>query len=405
MSDDRSEAFLEPAPPASVPVGAIIDACAFHEWPSAHALGPHFSPAWREVLIRPHDHGGPVAFKTSNLYRNPLGDKLAAAYPASGPAASDRMLIAEHLLAGGARERVVLGYDEGLLATSFINYYVATVVCAAANDWTAEEWLARDRRLYGLILVTSALPTEAAAEIRRSGRNDRFVGVAIGANGLNRPFGHPIYHPIYEACHEMGLPLVIQVGSDSAADQVTPPVAGGLPATYGEYRALSSSSQMSHLVSMLIQGVFERYPGLKLMLVGGGAAWLPGWLWRLDYMYKTGESEAPWMKRLPSEYFSRHVRVSTGSLEAPADPARLAKALATFPGFDDLLVYTSCYPNEDCESPAAIAARLPDSWHPKVFRGNALDFFRWPASGSGATVASGGAAAMTGAPAGAPRED
>jgi predicted TIM-barrel fold metal-dependent hydrolase len=304
---------------------------------------------------------------------------MPAAYPLKGPPGSDRDLLMSDLFKDGVRGRVVLGYDEGILVTGLANHYMARAVVAAANDWTAGEWLNTDDRLFGLILISSSIPAEAAAEIRRCGQNPRFVGVAMGVNVLSRPFGHPIYYPIYDACVELGLPVVIQVGSEGDPEQVTPPIAGGLPATYAEYRALSSQGHMSHLVSMLIQGVFERFPKLRVLLVGGGAAWLPGWLWRVDYFYKTADQEAPWLRQLPSDYFREHVRVSTGSLETPADPAHLATALRTFPGFDRILMYTSCYPNADSESPDEVAKRLPAEWHGHVFRENALDFYRWPA--------------------------
>ena len=52
------------------------------------------------------------------------------------------------------------------------------------------------------------------AEIRRAGAHERMVGIALGANGLGLPFGHPAYHPIYEAASEMKLPILIQVGLD-----------------------------------------------------------------------------------------------------------------------------------------------------------------------------------------------
>jgi uncharacterized protein len=359
-----------------MPMSRVIDGLAFHEWPSLKALAPYLAPGWREVLLRPHDRTGPVNMLTPVLYTNPLGGKLPASYPETGRAGSSFELLEKLLLSDGERSQVVLGYDDGVAASAFPNYYLARSVVQAANDWTREEWLARDDRLFGLVLIANSLPEDAAAEIRRAGADERFVGVAMGGNGLSRPFGHPVYHPIYRAAAELGLPIVIQAGSDTMADQGTP-VAGGLPATFAAYRALSMESHMSHVASLIVQGVFDLLPDLKVLIVGGGAAWIPGYLWRLDNQYKQIDQEAPWLKALPSEYFSRHVRVATHSLEAPAGGA-LAKLLGALPGAEHLLVYTSCFPDSDGERPEAVAGRLPAAWGDRVLRRNALELFRWP---------------------------
>ncbi len=248
----------------------------------------------------------------------------------------------------------------------------------AVNDWTVDHWLSRDERLYAMLMVVTALPSEAAAEIRRAGRNERFVAIAMGANALSCPFGESVYYPIYEAASELGLPLVLQVGSELAASSATPPMAGGLASTYTEYRILAAQSLMVHVANMIIQGVFDQFPTLKLLLVGGGASWVPAYLWRLNYWFKVERREAPWLKALPSEYFARHVRLTTYTLESPLRAEMLTAALQTLPWIDKSLLYASGYPNDDSEDATAIRQRLPVSWGSRVFSQNARDFFRWP---------------------------
>lgn len=359
-------------------LGLVTDACAFHEWPSIHALAPYMSAGWQELILRPDDPAGPNRAVSNWRYRSPVDPKADHAYPASGPAGSSPELLVSQLLGDGSRQRVVLGYDDGILATAHANHYLARLMARAANEWTIEHWLPYDERLHGMILVATVLPEEAAAEIRRVGENERMVAVALGANGLSRPFGHPVYHPIYEAASDLGLPIVIQVGSDGATDSLTKPVAGGLPATYAEAKALGAQPLMTHVASLIGQGVFDLFPDLKVMLVGGGAAWIPAYLWRFDYWFHVNGREAPWLRMLPSAYFHDHVLVSTYTLEAPPEDAQLEALLTTVPNIERALVYTSCYPNADAESPAQLARRLPGDWHESVFAGNAERFFRWP---------------------------
>ena len=362
---------------------SIVDACVFHEWSSVQELALYFGEGWNDLILRPGDPMGPIEVNAPWIHApNPFGAKAKRAFPDQGIPGSDYALLVNQLFSEGGRERVVLGYDEGIQSTVFSNYYAARAMARAANDWTLAEWLERNERLFGMVLISSALPEDAAAEIRRAGSNDRMVAVALGGNALGRSFGHPVYHPIFEAALEMELPLVLQVGSDALAGQITPPVAGGVPATYAEYRAMGMHSHMSHVASLIMAGVFERFPTLKLLLVGGGAAWIPGWLWRLDYWYKLSHKETPWLRQLPSEYFLQSVRVATYQLESPSPPDKLARALEAVPGFEQLLLYASCYPNTDAEEPATIAARLPEEWRSAAFTDNALAFFRWPGNGS-----------------------
>ena len=66
---------------------------------------------------------------------------------------------------------------------------------------------------------------------------------------------------------------------------------------------------MTHLLGFISNGVFERYPDLKVVLAGGGVGWLTALLWRLDTNFKGVKREIPWVKSLPSEYVARHVRL------------------------------------------------------------------------------------------------
>jgi predicted TIM-barrel fold metal-dependent hydrolase len=355
----------------------VIDACAFHDWTSNADLIPYLRDGWDE-LVRFE------SLKIKSMWQNqhPLGDTDPALRPASGaPAGSDPALLIEHLLEQRGSERVVLGHQEGLLSAGLPLSYEARAVVRALNDWTAKEWLERDSRLYGHILIASGMPEEAVAEIKRVGENDRFVAVALGANGLNRPFGHPAYHPIYQAAADLGLPVVVQVGADNVADLGTSPTAVGLNTTYTEYTAMAAAPLMSHITSFFTGGVFDLFPTLKILVVGGGLAWIPQYVWRLDWNYKmVRRVEVPWSKRMPSEYLTEHVRWTTYSMETPRRQDQLDTVLELIPSVEETLVYASGYPYADGLAAADVAARIPKAIHQRVFADNARDFYRWPES-------------------------
>lgn len=368
----------------------IVDSLVFHDWGPSRTLLPYMSAAYQQWISRPGDLAGPLQLRSRWLYDRPGGGNVPSEIGSERPSGTHQEAVSTMLRQRPSINRVVLGYDDGLLSTSYPTRYAARAIVAAANDWTVDQWLAGDQRLFGLVLISSALPEQAAAEINRVGRDDRMVGVALGTNALGRLFGDPIYHPIYRAAAEMDLPLVLQVGSDAVTDLVVPPVAGGLPATFAEYSALGAQSLMSHTASMILESVFDIFPSLKVLLVGGGATWIPGFLWRLDYWYKTYHEDCQWVRRLPSDYFVDHFRVCTYDLEAPRQPGRLAALLSALPGMESLLVYGSGYPHLDSEEPESIASRLPESWQSKFLSANATTFFRWPHLGSRPDVESAG---------------
>jgi uncharacterized protein len=371
-----------PGTGSTVATTGVIDAHVRHTWSSPAELVEYLPRAWREYLGRPDSlpaGGGMMNPFPTESYRNPRGEKAHWAYPADGrPPGSDRETLRRHVLDDGPVARAVLSFDVGALMPAHANHYLGLELTRAANAWTLERWLGgEDDRFYGLLLAANHLPEEAAADIRRHGSHSRVVGVLLGGNGIGKPFGHPLYHGLYAAAAEMGLPLVLTAGGDASPDTLTHPSGGGLPSTYAEYRVLAAQAIMTHLVSMVAQGVFELYPGLRVLVTGAGASWLPGLIWRYDTEYKTLRREVPWMTDLPSRYFTRHVRVCTYPLHIDGEGGKVARLLGSLAGVEDLLCYGSGYPSWDCESPAEVAKGLPTEWAARVFFENADGFFRW----------------------------
>lgn len=153
-------------------------------------------------------------------------------------------------------------------------------------------------------------------------------------------------HPLYEAAVELGLPVNLQAGG-TYIGRNRGLTSAGHPASALEHDVGSMSGAQPHLLSMIMQGVFEKYPDLRLVLSGFGVAWLPSLLWRMDSEYaraKSGES-VPALKRPPSEYVLEHVRFTIAPLELPADPRDLAQLLC-LADLGRLLLFASG-PNRD----------------------------------------------------------
>jgi len=377
-SDHRqiSPGAARPRPRKRAYRGPIVDCDVHHNWSSHQVLHPYLSAPWREFVLGPGRQGN-IPLTAAGFFSVPNGNGREDTVPESGePAGTDLELMRAQLLDPYGIERALLTYGDGLFGISGLtNPYLATDVARAANDWTAERWLAPEPRLFGSILVANQLPLEAATEIRRWAGNSRMAQVIMAGSGLGKPLGHPVYDPIYKAAVESGVAVAIHIGGQGGTQPFS--TGGGPVNFYFEYHALLLQPLLTHLVSLIAHGVFEKFPDLRVMLLECGVAWLPGILWRLDADYRSMRREIPWVKRLPSEYFMERCRVSTQPLEQSPRRAQLIQLLEAMNG-RDVLCFSSDYPHWDTDDPDYIASRIPSDWWPSVYHANACKFYGWP---------------------------
>ncbi len=372
--------------------GPIID-CDVHHGPvTRHEYLEYLPKAWRDYVTMPGDGRLVPLDPPRQQIDNPDGANLRLdSFPqGGGPPGSSYELMREQLLDPYPIEAVVLGHNPGSEA-AHPNPDLATALAKAMNDWNADRWLSQtnDKRLFGALLVPTHMPEEGAAEIRRTGQNPRFATAYISFNGLGKPFGHPAYHPLYEAMAEMGLPIEMHVsGGEALGSSAAFVSGGGLHHFKFEAYSLFHQPVMSHITSMIVHGVFEKNPGLKLLMNEGGLSWLP-WLGAtLDANYQLIKRESRWVKKWPSEYLHERLFLGTQPIEAiplPADRQRFIAELSAFEGIEDMLVFTSDYPHWDFDDPRFISSIFPDRWHSKLFVDNARSVLRLPSDTRPAT--------------------
>jgi hypothetical protein len=269
----------------------------------------------------------------------------------------------------------ILTPDEAAAFSIIPNGVLAAHLCRAYNEWLLERWLLEEPRLRGLLVVPAQHPEAAAAEIRRLGGRDEFVGVFLpGAARI--PYGSPVHDPIWRACEEHGLPVIVHTHFEGVGIG-GPVTAAGYPDFYAEYHALCGSGMHGHFASILAHGIFERFPSTGLMLMEGGLVAFVGLLWRMDTVWRACRSEIPYCRRPPSEYVFEHVRFTTQPLEEPPEDRLLAGALEGLRPWETLC-YSSDYPHWDYDEPTQTLRRLPADWRDAVAHRNASAFFRLP---------------------------
>ena len=132
---------------------------------------------------------------------------------------------------------------------------------------------------------------------------------------------------------------------------------------------------MGHLNSMVCEGVFEKFPKLRLVLIEGGIAWLPHLMWRMDKNFKALRSSVPWLQRLPSEYIREHVRLTTQPIEEPSDPSRILQILDWIHA-EETVMFSSDYPHWDFDNPMMSLPPMPKTLKARVMAGTATELYR-----------------------------
>lgn len=249
---------------------------------------------------------------------------------------------------------------------------VASATAKAVNDWTLATWVRPYPCFKGSILVAQQDAAQAVAEIDRLGDDPGMVQVLMCSAG-ETPLGRRAYHPIYEACARHNLPVALHIGGEGAGTS-SPATAVGHPTTYIEWYASLPQSYMAHIVSMVTEGVFERFPTLKVVLYEGGVFWIPHVMWRFDKNWKAQRSETPWVQDAPSTSILKHCYSTTYPLEAAPNPAYLGQVLEMMDG-EHRLLFSSNYPNWEYGDPFAMIRDVPQVTRRRVLVDNALELY------------------------------
>lgn len=356
--------------------GQIIDSDVHNAWKSEKELIPYLSGDWRDFVLR-HPYPRPLALNGPRVtFPHPRGgvNSRLETFPADGGApGSDYELLKKQLLDHDGVTCAILAVAVASSNAGVPNPWLSDEIVRAINTWTLEQWLSiQDDRLFSVVFVPTQNPYAGAEEIRRVAKHPRIVEARIVSNGLGRPLGHPGYDPVYRAASDAGLPISIHIHAGESQLGSVSLNAAGDASSYLEFHSLLMQPAIHHVSSMLVNGVFERFPDLHFVMVETGTQWIPWLLWQLDSRFNELKRESRWLKRRPSEYFHDHVRVTTQPLEVGRTPKHTLEYLSLADGIEDILCYSSDYPHWDADTVEFVQKLFPKSWLPKVFSENAL---------------------------------
>lgn len=307
------------------------------------------------------------------LYVNPVGVmRRDSSPPEGGVPGSDPALVRSQLLDEYGVDRAVLVGGDVFGLGAMPDADIAAALAAAYNDWLNEHWLSLDDRFRGTIVVAPQDPAQAAKEIERWRDRPGMCGIYLPL--VNVLMGDRHYYPIYAAAAEHGFPILIHPNSVDGIYVRGPSLAGGVFTYYTEWHTALSEVFHANVISLICQGVFERWPGLRVVLNEGGFAWAPDVIWRLDKDWRSLRDEVPWLRRRPSEYLVDNVRFTTQPLPEPDRPEHLAM-LCEIIHAEKTLCFSSDYPHWDFDHPVRSLSALPSHLRDRVRGANAQELF------------------------------
>lgn len=266
----------------------------------------------------------------------------------------------------------ILNVGHGSMS-AYHNIDLTIAYSTACNEWMYDKWIKADPR-YRMTMVCAPLdPKATISEMQRVAHRPEIVGLNL--QNVNIPMGSRHFWDIYEAAEHYGLPIVLHPDTEGSGEY-SPSQFIGPASTYMEWHTTLALVAQRQIASLVCEGVFEKFPKLKVIFIEYGFSWLPSVMWRMDKNWKALRESVPWLKKLPSEYIRSHIRLGTQPIEEPFKPADLISLIQMVKA-EEMLLFCSDYPHWDGEFDERAFVHFPQELKRKIFYDNALESYRF----------------------------
>ena len=264
-----------------------------------------------------------------------------------------------------------VAYPSNALAIGLVRELdLAAELAKAYNNWAADFCSeSRNRVKYAAVIAPQVI-NEAVKELRRAVNEKGAVGVMMPTyvqSGLD--LGQPEFDPVYAAAQELDVPVGFHATAQVAVGNTR----------FHKYLGVHMTShpfeQMLSMVSVISNGVLDRFPKLRVGFLEAGVGFLPYWMERFDEKYLLRRSEMEPLKLLPSEYIKDH------RCYFPCEGEESALPLVIEQFGDECMMYASDYPHWDMEWPHSVSQvvrrrNISDVTKQKILADNAKRFYR-----------------------------
>jgi hypothetical protein len=222
---------------------------------------------------------------------------------------------------------------------------VEVALGSAFNRWLVSRVLPDDKRLAGLMYLPFNDPAACCKVVEEFAGKPGVIGFTVTST-RNRPVHHNDYMRLYAMLQDANMPLAFHAGfhwGDESMKQVN------------RFISMHTISfvyyNQIHMTNWIINGLPERFPKLKVIWTESGLAWVPFMMQRLDAEYLMRTSEAPLLKRKPSDYM-REMYYTSQPLER--SNLALTEATMTAMNAETQLLFASDWPHWDFDLPSSI---------------------------------------------------
>ena len=221
---------------------------------------------------------------------------------------------------------------------------------SAAHNRAVAAFCADDPRLLPVAYVPLHDPDRAVALLQEAiDLGSGAVHVPSTAAGERAPT-HPDLDPFWALLEGSGVPFVLHVGGGGRlldrrfhnnGRPVTDHLGGGENIRSKDFLAIANSPAL-FLGTLILDGLFDQFPGLRGGVIEEGASWVVSWKHQLDFAQRAfRRTEAPLqsLARRPSEYVHEHLRFTP----FPGEPVgwMIEQAGA------DLFMFSTDYPHPE----------------------------------------------------------
>ncbi|MFM2073516.1 MAG: hypothetical protein RLZZ623_3780 [Actinomycetota bacterium] len=174
----------------------------------------------------------------------------------------------------------------------------------AYNRWIASFCAAHPERLLGAGQTAMRSPEDGIKDLHAI-RALGLRGVMMpGLPGCSDDYDSPVWDPFWRAAIELGMPLSFHILTTRDGASRGPKMNTFLSITRG----------CQDIMGMLVLGgVFERHPDLRVVCVEADAGWVPHFMYRMDHAFKRHRfwlTAGQTLSKLPSEYFAQNIYIT-----------------------------------------------------------------------------------------------
>jgi predicted TIM-barrel fold metal-dependent hydrolase len=321
-------------------------------------LDDFIEPAQRDRLNRDGLHG-----RTAMIDDAVARARARGVYPERAAEARERLLVDKGWYAMGAfdpleRSRVLdlLGFGGQLVFATFAPAMFLgrdldrLYAGSAAQNKAVARFCAEDSRLLPVAFVPLADPARAA-KLAEQAVADGCAAVMVPSTAAgDRAPTHPDLDEFWAVLNRANIPFVLHVGGggrllDRAfhnnGSPVTDHLGGGENIRSKDFLAIHHSPEI-FLGTLILDGLFDRFPALRGGCIEQGAGWVVSWMRHLDHAQRAFRfTEAP-LRRLqapPSDYVRRHLKFTP----FPGEPVGWMIEQAG----PDLFMFSTDYPHPE----------------------------------------------------------